>query len=146
MVNDVPPGQESDLTWLLRGLIERVPHARNAVLLSADGLTTAVHGLSADDADHLSAIASGLISIARSAATKFGGSGGVRQVVAELDDTLLFVSSAGYGSVLTVLADREADAGVLGYEMAQLVKSVRPFLGTPVRNPDPAATREVRHV
>jgi predicted regulator of Ras-like GTPase activity (Roadblock/LC7/MglB family) len=134
MASDIPPGPESDLDWLLRGLVERVPHARHAVLLSADGLTTAVHGLSPDDADHLAAIASGLFSIARSAAAKFGGSDGVRQVVAELDDTLLFVSSAGYGSVLAVLADRDADAGVLGYEMVQLVKSVRPFLGTPARN------------
>ena len=134
MVSDVHPAQESDLSWLLRSLLDRVPHSRSAVLLSADGLTTAVHGLSPDDADHLSAIASGLFSIARSAAAKFGGSDGVRQVVAELDDTLLFVSSAGFGSVLTVLADREADAGVLGYEMFQLVKSVRPFLGTTVRN------------
>jgi predicted regulator of Ras-like GTPase activity (Roadblock/LC7/MglB family) len=133
MVSDVHPAQESDLSWLLRSLLDRVPHSRSAVLLSADGLTTAVHGLSPDDADHLSAIASGLISIARSAAAKFGGSDGVRQVVAELDDTLLFVTSAGFGSVLTVLADREADAGVLGYEMFQLVKSVRPFLGTTVR-------------
>jgi predicted regulator of Ras-like GTPase activity (Roadblock/LC7/MglB family) len=133
MASDVHPAQESDLSWLLRSLLDRVPHSRSAVLLSADGLTTAVHGLSPDDADHLSAIASGLISIARSAAAKFGGSDGVRQVVAELDDTLLFVSSAGFGSVLTVLADREADAGVLGYEMFQLVKSVRPFLGTTVR-------------
>jgi predicted regulator of Ras-like GTPase activity (Roadblock/LC7/MglB family) len=137
MVSDVHPAQESDLSWLLRSLLDRVPHARSAVLLSADGLTTAVHGLSHDDADHLSAIASGLFSIARSAATKFGGSDGVRQVVAELDDTLLFVSSAGFGSVLTVLADREADAGVLGYEMFQLVKSVRPFLGTTPRNAAP---------
>jgi hypothetical protein len=33
-----------------------------------------------------------------------------------------------------VLADREADVGVLGYEMAQLVRSVRPFLATPARH------------
>jgi predicted regulator of Ras-like GTPase activity (Roadblock/LC7/MglB family) len=131
MVNDARPAP--DLAWLLRGLLDRVPHARSAVLLSADGLTTAVHGLSPDDADHLSAIASGLFSIARSAAVTFGGSDGVRQVVAELDDTLLFVSSAGFGSVLAVLAGREADAGVLGYEMFQLVKSVQPFLSTPLR-------------
>jgi predicted regulator of Ras-like GTPase activity (Roadblock/LC7/MglB family) len=143
-VSDIPASEESDLAWLLRGLIERVPHARNAVLLSADGLTAAVHGLSPDDADHLSAIASGLFSIARSAATKFGGSTGVRQVVAELDDVLLFVSSAGFGSVLTVLAGRDADAGVLGYEMAQLVKSVRPFLSTPARNAGGGADGQVR--
>ncbi|HEY1823343.1 MAG TPA: roadblock/LC7 domain-containing protein [Trebonia sp.] len=133
MVSDAAPGHESDLGWLLRGLVERVPHTRSAVLLSADGLATAAYGLGPDPADQLSAIASGLFSLARTAAARFGGSDGVRQVVAELDDTLLFVSSAGYGSVLAVLADREADAGVLGYEMSQLVKSVRPVLATPAR-------------
>jgi predicted regulator of Ras-like GTPase activity (Roadblock/LC7/MglB family) len=135
MVSDVTPGHESDLGWLLRGLVEHVPHTRSAVLLSADGLATAYYGLAPDPADQLSAIASGLFSLARTAAGRFGRGEGVRQVVAELDDTLLFVSSAGYGSVLTVLADREADAGILGYEMSQLVKSVRPFLATPARNP-----------
>jgi predicted regulator of Ras-like GTPase activity (Roadblock/LC7/MglB family) len=133
MVSHVPAGPESDLGWLLRGLVENVPHTRSAVLLSADGLATAAYGLAPDPADQLSAIAAGLFSLARTAAGRFGGSEGVRQIVAELDDTLLFVSSAGFGSVLTVLADREADAGVLGYEMAQLVKSVRPFLATPAR-------------
>ncbi|MGH3275933.1 MAG: roadblock/LC7 domain-containing protein [Streptosporangiaceae bacterium] len=137
MVSDVQPARDSDLSWLLRSLLDRVPHTRSAVLLSADGLATAVHGLSHDDAGHLAAIASGLFSIARSAAAKFGDSDGVRQVVVELDDRLLFVSSAGLGSVLTVLADREADAGVLGYEMFQLVKSVRPFLATPLRDAAP---------
>ncbi|HEV7933911.1 MAG TPA: roadblock/LC7 domain-containing protein [Actinomadura sp.] len=133
MISDVPPGQESDFAWLLSSLIEQVPHTRSAVLLSSDGLVNAVHGLQPDRADHLAAIASGLFSLARSAGTKFGAGDGVRQVVAELDDILLFVSSAGFGSVLTVLADREVDAGVLGYEMSQLVKSVRPFLATPAR-------------
>jgi predicted regulator of Ras-like GTPase activity (Roadblock/LC7/MglB family) len=138
MVSDAQPPREQDLGWLLRGLVENVPHTRSAVLLSADGLATAAHGLDPDHADQMSAIASGLFSLARTAAVRFGGSDGVRQVVAELDDTLLFVSSAGYGSVLTVLAGREADAGVLGYEMAQLVKSVRPFLITPARQPGAA--------
>jgi predicted regulator of Ras-like GTPase activity (Roadblock/LC7/MglB family) len=135
MASDRIPAQEGDLGWLLRDLVERVPRTRSAVLLSADGITTAAHGLDADSADHLAAIASGLFSVARTAAARFGRSDGVRQVVAELDDTLMFTTSAGFGSVLTVLADREADAGVLGYEMTQLVKSVRPFLATPARQP-----------
>lgn len=135
MVNNAPAGNASDLTWLLSGLVDRVPRTRSAVLLSSDGLTTAVHGMDTDSADHMAAIASGLFSIARSAGTRFGGSAGVRQVVAELDDTLLFVTSAGFGSVLAVLADADADAGVLGYEMSQLVKSVRSFLTTPARHP-----------
>jgi predicted regulator of Ras-like GTPase activity (Roadblock/LC7/MglB family) len=143
MVSDATPGHEPDLGWLLRGLVERVPRTRSAVLLSADGLATAAYGLDQDPADHLSAIASGLFSLARTAAARFGGSDGVRQVVAELDDTLMFVSSAGYGSVLAVLADRETDAGVLGYEMSQLVKSVRPFLATPTRQPGGQRTGQV---
>lgn len=143
MVSDANPGHETDLGWLLRGLVERVPRTRSAVLLSADGLATAAYGLDQDPADHLSAIASGLFSLARTAAVRFGGSDGVRQVVAELDDTLMFVSSAGYGSVLAVLADRETDAGILGYEMSQLVKSVRPFLATPTRQPGGQHTGQV---
>lgn len=131
--SDGPVSPATDLSWLLTGLVERVPHTRSALLLSADGIKKAYHGLETDEADHLAAIASGLFSLARTAGTRFGGSNAVRQVVAELDDVLLFVSAAGSGAVLAVLAGRDADAGVLGYEMSQLVKSVRPYLATPAR-------------
>lgn len=133
MLSDASANRPSDLSWLLSGLIERVPHSRSALLLSSDGLKKAYYGLDADSADQLSAIASGLFSLARSAGTRFGGGSAVRQVVAELDDALLFVSAAGSGAVLAVLAGRDTDAGVLGYEMSQLVKSVRPYLATPAR-------------
>ncbi|WP_026930982.1 roadblock/LC7 domain-containing protein [Glycomyces tenuis] len=135
MAGDEAAAQATDLGWLLAGLIKRVPHTRSALLLSSDGIKKAFHGLGTDQADQLSAIASGMFSLARSAGAQFGSNGGVRQVVAELDDTLLFVSTAGSGAVLAVTAGREADAGVLGYEMSILVKSVRPYLETPVRRP-----------
>jgi predicted regulator of Ras-like GTPase activity (Roadblock/LC7/MglB family) len=122
-----------DLVWLLSGLIDRVPGTTSALLLSSDGLRKAAHGLDDDGADHLAAVASGLFSLARSAGHRFDGSDGVRQVVAELDESLLFVSAAGSGAVLAVLAGKAADPGVLGYEMAQMVKSVRPYLSTPAR-------------
>ncbi|MFJ8647743.1 roadblock/LC7 domain-containing protein [Streptomyces sp. NPDC093546] len=133
MASDVPTGHSTDLDWLLTGLIQRVPHTRSAVLLSSDGLVKSVHGLDADSADHMAALASGLYSLGRSAGTRFGDNGEVRQVVVELDNTLLFVSTAGSGTCLAVLAGRETDAAVLGYEMAMLVKSVRPYLVTPAR-------------
>lgn len=135
MVSDAPLGLQTDLSWLLAGLIQRVPHTRSALLLSSDGLVKAADGLEPDAADHLAALASGLYSLGRSAGIRFGDGGEVRQVVVELDATLLFVSSAGQGACLAVLADREADAAVLGYEMAMLVKSVRPALATPARQP-----------
>jgi predicted regulator of Ras-like GTPase activity (Roadblock/LC7/MglB family) len=131
-----PAGRADNLTWLLRGLLDRVPRTRSAVLVSSDGLMTAAQGIGRDDADHMAAIASSLFSIARNAGSRFGTSGSVRQVVAELPDILLFVSSAGAGSVLAVLACTDADAGVLGYEMAQFVKSASAFLGTPARHAD----------
>jgi predicted regulator of Ras-like GTPase activity (Roadblock/LC7/MglB family) len=133
MQSDATHGQSLD--WLLSGLLQRVPQTRSALLLSSDGLKKASVGLDPDEADHLAALASGLFSLARSAGERFGEAGGVRQVVAELDDTLLFVTAAGSGAVLTVLATRGADAGVLGYEMSQLVKSVRPYFVTPPRHP-----------
>jgi predicted regulator of Ras-like GTPase activity (Roadblock/LC7/MglB family) len=136
MASEAPSaGSVSDLDWLLSGLVQRVAHARSAVLLSADGLVKSLHGLDKDSADHLAALASGIHSLARGAGVRFADGGEVRQVVIELSTALLFVSAAGSGTCLAVLAGPEADPGVLGYEMAMLVKSVRPFLVTPARRP-----------
>jgi predicted regulator of Ras-like GTPase activity (Roadblock/LC7/MglB family) len=134
----VPSNQDSDLAWLLSNLARRVPGTRNLVLLSTDGLPKAFYGLDADGADQLAAMAAPIWSLARTAGEKFDGSDVVRQVVAELNDSTLFVSSAGFGSVLAVVVDRSADPSVIGYEMAQLIKSVRPFLVTPARAAAPA--------
>lgn len=140
----VSPNQAQDLAWLLRGLGEEVPVIRGSVLLSSDGMLKAAHGFDRATAEQFAALASGLFSIARSAGTKFDGSNEVRQVVAELKSSQLFISWAGYNSVLAVLAKGEADPAVVGFEMARLIKSVRPFLGTAARtaptasNPNPS--------
>lgn len=133
----VSPNQAPDLAWLLRGLAEEVPVIRGSVLLSADGMVKAAHGLDRVGAEHLAALASGLFSIARSAGTKFDDSSEVRQVVTELKSSQLFISWAGFNSVLAVLAKGEADPAVVGFEMARLIRAVRPFLDTATR---PAAT------
>jgi predicted regulator of Ras-like GTPase activity (Roadblock/LC7/MglB family) len=143
MASDTPSGHASDPDWLMTGLVQRVPHTSSAVLLSSDGLVKAVHGLDGDGADHLAALASGLCSLGRCAGTRFGDGGSVRRIVVELETSLLFVSSAGSGTCLAVLARPEADAAVLGYEMAMLVESVRPYLATaPRQQPaEPAVMR-----
>jgi predicted regulator of Ras-like GTPase activity (Roadblock/LC7/MglB family) len=122
-----------DLSWLLSGLVQRVPHTRSGLLLSSDGLVMASDGLDKDAADHLAALASGLYSLARSAGKRFDDDDEVRQIVTELSSSLLFVSAAGQGALLAVLAGREADVPVLGYEMTMLVKSVRRHLGAAPR-------------
>lgn len=122
------------LSWLITGLVERVPQARSALLLSADGLVRArTADLTKDDADHMAAIASGLWSLASGAGRKFAGSGAVRQVGVEMDGALLFVAAAGFGTCISVLTSDAADPGLIGFEMAQLVRSMRPHLQTAPR-------------
>ncbi|MFJ6603918.1 roadblock/LC7 domain-containing protein [Streptomyces lydicus] len=133
--------QHTDLSWLLTGLVQRVPYARSALLLSSDGLVKSAHGFDPDSADHMAALSSGLYSLARSAGARFGEGDDVLQVVVELESTFLFVSTAGSGACLAVLAGREADVAVLGYEMSMLVKSVRPYLATPARHQASAGGR-----
>ncbi|MGI8311515.1 roadblock/LC7 domain-containing protein [Saccharopolyspora hattusasensis] len=139
MANDLPAGQTSDLGWLLANLLRRVPHTRCALLASTDGLKRYYHGLDADEADALAAWAAAQSSLARNGGMRFGAGDAVRQVVVEFDDLVFFVSAAGPGAVLVVLAYQDADASVLGYEIAQLVKKVPSHLATPMRQPTAAS-------
>ncbi len=112
------------LDWLLDDLVDRVPAAQHAVVLSADGLLIGRSAaLARDDAEHLSAVAAGFQSLARGAGRHFKG-GGVRQTIVEMDHAFLFVTAAGKGACLAVLCAADADIGVIAYEMAMLVARV----------------------
>ena len=127
------PGQQ--LSWLLDDLGERVEHFRQAVILSRDGLAVAAsQNLSREDAEHLSALAAGVQSLARGAGEQFGV-GEVRQTIIELEQAFLFVTAAGHGSCLAVLCSSSADAGLMAYEMAMLVKRAGPHLAAHPRFP-----------
>ena len=124
-----------NLTWLLDDLVQRVPSARQAVVLSADGLLMgASSGLGQEDAEHLSAMAAGFQSLARGASRHFRA-GPVRQTVVEMESAFLVVTAAGHGACLTVLAGSDADLGLVAYEMAVLVNRVGDVLATPDRGP-----------
>jgi predicted regulator of Ras-like GTPase activity (Roadblock/LC7/MglB family) len=121
------------LDWLLDDLVDRVPAAQHAVVLSADGLLIGTSaGLPRDDAEHLSAVAAGFQSLARGAGRHFKG-GGVRQTIVEMDHAFLFVTAAGKGACLAVLCASDADIGVIAYEMAMLVARVGQNLMAPSR-------------
>lgn len=126
--------QSANLTWLLDDLIERVPSAQQAVVLSADGLMMgASAALSREDAEHLSAMAAGFQSLAKGASRHFRA-GPVRQTVVEMEDAFLFVTAAGQGACLTVLASADADLGLIAYEMAMLVTRVGQNMSAPQRS------------
>ncbi|MFC6878629.1 MULTISPECIES: roadblock/LC7 domain-containing protein [Actinomadura] len=113
-----------EMNWLLNDFAERVPTVRQAVILSRDGLAVAAsRELGREDAEHLSALAAGVQSLARGAGRHFAG-GNVRQTIIEMDALLLFVTAAGDGTCLAVLASAESDAGLIAYEMAVLIKRV----------------------
>ena len=127
------------LGWLLDDLVERVPSAQQAVVLSVDGLLMgASKAVSRADAEHMSAIAAGFQSLARGAGRHFRA-GAVRQTIVEMDTAFLFVTAAGQGACLAVLADAGSDIGLIAYEMAMLVKRVGQNLSTPMR---PAAAHD----
>lgn len=126
-------GSNIGLNWLLDDLVDRVPSVQRSVVLSVDGLMMgASKGLSQEDAEHLSAVAAGFQSLARGAGRHFGG-GAVRQTIIEMESAFLFVTAAGRGACLAVLAESDADIGLIAYEMAMLVQRVGQNLSTSVR-------------
>jgi predicted regulator of Ras-like GTPase activity (Roadblock/LC7/MglB family) len=129
-----------DLSWLLDDLAARVDQIKQAVILSRDGLAVAAsRNLKREEAEHLSALAAGVQSLARGAGEHFG-LGEVRQIVIELEQAFLFVTAAAHGSCLAVLCPSDADAGLIAYEMAMLVKRAGPHLAAQPRltvNPAP---------
>ena len=113
---------DSQLDRLLDDLVARAAHVQKAAILSRDGFALGISAaLSREDAEHISALAAGLASLANGGALHFGG-GKVHQTVIEMEGGFLFVTAAGEGSCLAVLAAPEADVGLLAYEMALIVK------------------------
>lgn len=116
----------SQLGWLLEQLLARTPQSRHALLLSSDGLKMChTPELSVDKADQLAAIAAGIQSLSHGASAEFGdGKGGVRQSMTEFHGGILFIVQAGQGTHLAVVASEEADAGLVGHNMAELVEQL----------------------
>ena len=57
----------------------------------------------------------------------------MRQTIVEMESAFLFVTAAGQGACLGVLADANSDIGLIAYEMAMLVKRVGQTLSSPSR-------------
>ncbi|MBT2230587.1 roadblock/LC7 domain-containing protein [Nonomuraea sp. NEAU-A123] len=127
------PGSGTDLNWLLDDLIGRVKEAEHAIVLSSDGLLMGSSAaLQRTDGEHLSAVASGLQSLAKGLSEHVGG-GPVKQTVVEWRSRFLIVTVAGERACLAVLCAQNADIGLIAYEMAMLVARVGQYLTTGVR-------------
>lgn len=128
------PTPGTDLNWLLDDLVGRVKEADHAIVLSSDGLLMASSAeLQRTDGEHLSAVASGLQSLAKGISEHISG-GSVRQTVVEWKNQFLIVTTAGERACLAVLCAQNADIGLVAYEMAMLVARVGQYLTSGARN------------
>jgi len=129
---------DANLTWMLESLVEQTAGANHALVLSRDGLKLChTSGLSVDKADQLAAIAAGVQALSQGASVEFGdGTGGVRHSMTEFHGGILFIVEAGEGAHLAVLAAEEADVGLIGHRMNELVEQIGAFLTAPPRRPE----------
>ncbi|WP_256105947.1 roadblock/LC7 domain-containing protein [Streptomyces sp. ODS05-4] len=126
---------DNSLTWLLQRLLEQTPGSLHALVLSRDGLKLCwTEHLTLDQADQLAAICSGMQALAQGASVEFGdGTGGVRHSMTEYHGGLLFIVGAGLGAHLAVVAAEDADPGVVGHRMTELVEQIGEHLSAEPR-------------
>lgn len=104
--------QASELTWMLTQFVKETSGARAALVTTRDGLLIALHNL-ADDGDatasRLSAITSGVLSLAKAASDLLDGATAVNQILMDVEGGCIYIRAAGSGALFTVLASSEAD-------------------------------------
>ena len=100
----------------------------DAIAVSSDGLLIAVSrpGDQADS-ERLAAIVSGITSLAAGAAGNYG-LGALNKVIIDMAGGHLLVSSIGSGSVLGVVASKDAKLGNVAYEMTLFANRVGAIL------------------
>jgi predicted regulator of Ras-like GTPase activity (Roadblock/LC7/MglB family) len=129
---------DANLTWMLESLVEQTAGATHALVLSRDGLKLChTTGLDIDKADQLAAIAAGVQALSQGASVEFGdGTGGVKHSMTEFHGGILFIVEAGEGAHLAVVAGEDADVGLIGHRMNELVEQIGAFMTSPPRQPE----------
>ncbi len=113
--------QPRDLGRLIADFAGRVPDTLHAVVLSSDGVPLAASGrLEPEQADRLSAIAAGLISLAGAAARTFD-CGAVTQALVVMDRGTLVIMAINDAASL-VVHTTAADLDLVAYEMTILAE------------------------
>jgi predicted regulator of Ras-like GTPase activity (Roadblock/LC7/MglB family) len=126
--------EASNLTWLVEDLVHRVSSIQHAIVVSADGLLLVrSDGLEHATAEQLAAVGSAFASLSKSSGHHFDG-GDVVQTIVQMTRSFLFVNMIGDGACLVVLSSARGDIGLIGYEMAMLVRRVGDTLTPALRN------------
>ncbi|GGZ92011.1 roadblock/LC7 domain-containing protein [Streptomyces bluensis] len=124
----------NELGWMLDEVL-KVPEARHAILLSADGMLRAHSAhIDRDDAERFAAGLAGLQSISRSTA-EFCGTPDTpwRQTLIEFGHGFVFLIAAGEGAYLAVSTSEHVDMEAVTYRMHKLVDRLGQQLTIPAR-------------
>lgn len=125
--------QIQQIPWLLNRFVDQTAGVTDVICVSSDGLLMAMSNeLDRQRADQFAAIAAGLMSLSFGASRCFGH-GSVDQVMIEMTSGFLFVASISDGSCLGVITTKNADVGLVGYEMTLLVDRFGSVLTPQVR-------------
>lgn len=112
--------ETQNFNWLLGNFVRNTDGVTDAIAVSSDGLLmSASDGLSRPGAEHLAAVVSGVVSLARSASRQYGFDG-LKLVMIEMRRGFLLVSAISDGSCLGVVATGLCDLGLVGHEIALL--------------------------
>lgn len=125
-----------ELGWILDDLI-KVPNARHALVLSADGLPVACSkDVDGDLADKIAATVSGLQALSRSGGLFVTDQQTVwQQTMVQYRDGYIFVIAAGSGTHLVASAGEEVDIAAFSFRMEDTVKRLGPALSVAPREP-----------
>ncbi|HWU09978.1 MAG TPA: roadblock/LC7 domain-containing protein [Streptomyces sp.] len=126
----------ADLSWMLEDIVQNVPRARHAVLLSADGLPRgSTEGLAEKEVRTISAAMAGMQSLSRATA-HFAGPEKDRQwsqTIIEFSHGWSFLIGAGQGAYLAAAAAPDVDMQQISFRMHRLVARLGNNLTSPPR-------------
>lgn len=124
------------MSWMVRDIVDNVPGARHAVVLSADGIPRgATEGLAEKDVRTISAAMSGMQALSKATA-HFAGPAAERrwnQTVVEFSEGWAFLIGAGQGAYLAAAADPDVDLQQISFRMHRLVARLGENLTAPPR-------------
>ena len=110
--------EAQNFNWLLSRFATETAGVIEVIAVSSDGLLMATSGGdSREDADRLAAITSAIMSLAVGASQCYQ-LGDPDKIIIELAQGYVLVSTISVGSVLGVLASKQANLGNIAYEMA----------------------------
>ncbi len=129
-----PPRNPQEFAWLVDDFARSTPGVVHALIVSSDGLALiASGGMSADTADPLSAMSSGMLSLGNNIAALMGRNTCDQIMLKFARGHFLFMNISPLAG-LAVLTEEGSNLSVIAFQMAQLVDSVGHMLTPQVRD------------